>query len=80
MNAGYLVGKYIKSKLNTMGYNAVVTWLAGKVGSTVAKNIVSRVASVGAYAAASYIAGLLGASSAIAGPLAFITGLATGWL
>ncbi len=80
MQAGYLVAQYIKSKLDSWGYNAVVQWLAGKVGSTIAKQIVSKIVTAGVFAAATYIAGLLGAGSAIAGPLAFIIGAATGWL
>ncbi|MDR1450117.1 MAG: hypothetical protein LBI84_07975 [Propionibacteriaceae bacterium] len=80
MEAGYLVGQWIKSKLNSMGTNGVISWLAGKVGQTVAKKIVSKVVAVGATAAASYIAGLLGASGSIAGPLGAIIGFATGWL
>ena len=37
MHAGYLVGQYIQNKLNTMGFNAVVAWLASKVGANLAK-------------------------------------------
>lgn len=80
MNAGYLVARYIKNKLNSMGYNAVVTWLASKVGRTIAQKMVSKVVAVGVTAAATYIAGLLGASASVAGPLGFIIGGATGWL
>ena len=80
MHAGYLVGQYIQNKLNTMGFNAVVAWLASKVGANLAKKIVARVAQVGATAAATYIATLLGASGAVAGPLGSIVGAASGWL
>ena len=57
-----------------------MAWLASKVGQTMAKKIVSKVVAVGATAAATYIAGLLGASAAVAGPLGFIVGAASGWL
>ncbi|MCB0910786.1 MAG: hypothetical protein KDB60_04120 [Propionibacteriaceae bacterium] len=80
MQAGYLVGKWIESKLKSMGTNAVIAWLASKIGQTLAKQMVTRVVQVGATAAASYIAALIGANGAIAGPLGFIIGLATGWL
>lgn len=80
MQAGYLVGKYITNKLKSSGYNSTVAWLASKVGQTMAKKIVSKVVAVGATAAATYIAGLLGASAAVAGPLGFIVGAASGWL
>ncbi|MBK8461289.1 MAG: hypothetical protein WAS07_01315 [Micropruina sp.] len=80
MNAGYIVASIIKDKLNSMGYWAVVSWLASKIGSYFAKLIVSRVVAVGVYGAASYIAYLMGVSSAIAGPLAAIAGVVGGWL
>jgi hypothetical protein len=80
MRAGYLVGKWISSKLKSMGTNGVITYLAKKIGQTLAKKIVTKVVSVGATAAATYIAGLLGASGSVAGPLGAIIGVATGWL
>ena len=58
----------------------MIAWLASKIGQTLAKQMVTRVVQVGATAAASYIAALIGANGAIAGPLGFIIGLATGWL
>lgn len=80
MHAGYLVAKYIQNKLKSMGTNAVIAWLASKVGQKIAKAIVTRVVQVGATAAAAYIATLLGASGSIAGPLGIIIGGASGWL
>lgn len=80
MNAGYLFAKWIKSKLDSMGYNWVIQWLAGKVGTTLARNIVSRILSVGVTAAASYIATLAGTSGALAGLIGAIVGFVGGWL
>ncbi|MDO5094846.1 MAG: hypothetical protein Q4D79_15765 [Propionibacteriaceae bacterium] len=80
MNAGYLVAKYIQSKLRAWGYHGVVSWLAARVGGGLAKAIVSRVVTAGATAAAGYIAGLLGAGGALAGVFGWVIGAATGWL
>jgi|GEM_PF-1862763 len=80
MEAGYLIGKWIKSKLSTMGTNGVISWLAGKVGQTIAKKIVTKVVTVGVTAAAGYVSATLGASGSVAGPLGIITGGAVGWL
>jgi len=80
MNAGYLLGKWITSKLSSWSQQSIINYLASSVGVAVAKKIVSKVVQVGAAAAATYIAGLLGATGAIAGPIGVIIGLASGWL
>ena len=80
MKAGYLVGKWVQSKLETWSKESVINYLASSVGKTAAKKIVSKVVAVGATAAATYIAGLLGASGSVAGPVGVIIGAATGWL
>ena len=80
MYAGYFVGRWIKSKLNSWGYNSVVSWLAGKVGQSLAKKIVSKVVSAGATGAAGWIASMLGASGALAGVFGWLVGAGAGWL
>jgi hypothetical protein len=80
MYAGYFVGRWIKSKLNSWGYNSVVSWLAGKVGQTLAKTIVTKVATFGAAGAAAWIAGLLGSGGALAGVFGWLIGNGLGWL
>lgn len=80
MNAGYLVGKWVAKKLESMGYDYVITALAHAVGRTAAVLIVRKVVATGATAAATYIAGVLGTSGTLAGPIGAVVGLATGWL
>ena len=80
MKAGYLVGKWVAKKLNSMGKGAIITWLAKSVGKSAASKIVNKVVTCGATAAAEYIALILGAEGTLAGPIGTIVGAATGWL
>ncbi|UZW14749.1 hypothetical protein OSC52_02570 [Clostridium pasteurianum] len=80
MKAGYLVAKYLRGKLNSLGVNGLISWLAGYVGGKAANKIVSILVGSGVTALATYLATEGGLLASLAGPLGTVIGAATGWL
>lgn len=79
MKAGYLVAKWVKKKIDSMGQDAAISAIASVVGYASAAFLVRKVVTLGVTAAATSIATWLGTSGTIAGPLGTIVGMATGY-